>query len=137
MSRSAAREVAMKIGYSRLVGGQGTPDLVIEESEIQDKMTEEDVLFAREVSDGVEEHREELDAVIEKHAIGWSLERISKVDLAILRVAVYEILYREDVPAGAAINEAVELAKRFGGDHSYSFINGILGAFAKEKGFKK
>ena len=75
---------------------------------------------------------EELDALIASHAIDWSIDRIARVDLCILRVALYEMLYRSDVPSGAAINEAVELAKRFGGEKSYAFINGILGVVARE-----
>lgn len=73
----------------------------------------------------------EVDALIAENTVDWSIDRISRVDLAILRVAVYEMLYREDVPTGASINEAVELAKRFGGERSYSFVNGILGTIAK------
>ena len=74
----------------------------------------------------------ELDAEISKKLEGWKIERLGKVELTILRLAVYEILFDEAVPAGAAINEAVDLAKKFGQDNSGQFINGILAGFAKE-----
>jgi len=77
-------------------------------------------------------HLKEIDKKIQEKAEGWTLRRIAKSDLAILRLAVYEILYDEDVPDGVAINEAVELAKRYGGDKSYGFINGVLGSVARE-----
>ena len=133
MSRSVAREVAMKLVYSRLVGGDDTLDAIIDKSEISEEMSEADTAFAQQLVDGVAETSEELDQVISEHAIGWSLDRISRVDLSILRIAVYEILHMTDVPVGATINEAVKLAKEYGGDHSYSFINGILGSLAKKK----
>lgn len=75
----------------------------------------------------------DIDSLIDKTAEGWKLSRMSKVDLTILRLAVYEMRYDEDVPVGVAINEAVELAKKFGGDESPAFINGILGRIGKEK----
>ena len=95
--------------------------------------SDEDAAFAEALAAGVEARADELDAVIAAHAIDWSIGRIARVDLSILRIAVYEMLYRDDVPCGAAINEAVELAKRFGGEKSSAFVNGILGAVARER----
>lgn len=132
MSRSIAREVAMKLVYSRLLGGQDTPDAVLEKSEIGEPLDREEKDFSLALADGVAERLAEIDERIAVNAVDWSIDRIGRVDLSILRVAVYEMLYREDVPVGAAINEAVELAKRFGGERSYSFVNGILGAVAKQ-----
>ena len=131
MSRSVAREVAMKLVYSRLLGGDDTPVAVLEKSEIKEPLDLADETFSLELADGVEATLGEVDALIAENTVDWSIDRISRVDLAILRVAVYEMLYREDVPTGASINEAVELAKRFGGERSYSFVNGILGTIAK------
>ena len=133
MNRTLAREVAMKLVYSRLVGGNDTQDAILEKSEITEPLTEQDSRFAEQLVLGVTEHAEELDELISAHAIGWSIGRIDKVDLAILRIAAYEIRYLDEIPIGASINEAVKLAKQFGGDHSYSFINGILGSLAKEQ----
>ena len=77
--------------------------------------------------------REELDEYISRFSKDWMIDRIARVDLSILRLAIYELRYRtEDVPTGAAINEAVELAKRYGGERSFAFVNGILGSVAKE-----
>lgn len=76
----------------------------------------------------VREHLEEIDALLNQCSTGWKTTRMSKVDLAILRLAVFEIKFDEDVPDSVAINEAVELGKRFGGEESSIFINGILGA---------
>lgn len=73
---------------------------------------------------------DEIDEKIKKTSKGWSIDRIGKVELAILRLAVYEIEYDDDVPTGVAINEAVELAKTFGQKDSYSFVNGVLAKFA-------
>lgn len=133
MSRSLAREVAMKLAYSRLLGGEDTPAAVLEKSGEAEPLSVEDATFAEALAAGVEARADELDAVIAAHAIDWSIGRIARVDLSILRIAVYEMLYRDDVPCGAAINEAVELAKRFGGEKSSAFVNGILGAVARER----
>lgn len=76
----------------------------------------------------VKEHLAQIDELLNKCSSGWKTSRMSKVDLAILRLAVFEVKFDEDVPDSVAINEAVELAKRFGGDDSSAFINGILGA---------
>ena len=75
------------------------------------------------------EKLDEIDAMINKQAKGWTTGRMGKVDLTILRLAVYEIAFDEDVPAGVAINEAVELAKRFGQEESSGFVNGVLAKF--------
>ena len=122
----------MKLAYSRLMGGEDTPDAVQEKSGVSEPLSAEDVAFAEALAEGVETHAAELDGLIGAPAIDRSLDRIARVDLCILRVALFELLYREDVPAGAAINEAVELAKRYGGEKSYAFINGILGVVARE-----
>ena len=74
----------------------------------------------------------EIDGILNQSSSGWKVSRMSKVDVNILRLAVYEMKYDEDVPVKVAINEAVELAKKFGGDDSSSFVNGILGKIAKE-----
>ena len=84
--------------------------------------------FARELLDGVLAHEKEIDARIQEAAPEWPLAQMARIDKNILRLAIYEILYNNAVPARAAINEAVELAKRFGGDTSSRFVNGVLGA---------
>lgn len=135
MSRTSAREVAMMMEFSRMLGGEDTPERVCDKAENigEGALDAEDVLYVEQINGGVNAHQTEIDTLISKYSVDWAIERIARVDLSILRVAIYEMLYRkEDVPAGASINEAVELAKRYGGERSYAFINGILGSVAKE-----
>ena len=133
MSRTTAREVAMMMHFSNLLGGENTPEHVCEEAELLGTLDEEDLLYVSQMLDGVRAHTEEIDEFVSRYSKDWMIDRIARVDLSILRVAIYEMLYRkEDVPTGAAINEAVELAKRYGGERSYAFINGILGSVARE-----
>ena len=80
----------------------------------------------------IQEHLEEIDNILNEKSTGWKTKRMSKVDLNILRLAVYGMKYDEDVPVKVAINEAVEISKTFGGEDSASFINGILGKVARE-----
>ncbi len=87
--------------------------------------------YARSIAFGVEEKKDNLDGLIEKYSKGWKVKRLPKVNLAILRLAAYEILFVDDVPESVAINEAVELAKKYSGESDYSFINGVLGALVK------
>lgn len=86
-----------------------------------------------EIVSGSTEHRDEIDKLIAKYAANWTPERMAKLDIAILRVAIYELLYREDIPANVAINEAVELAKTYSHEDAGTFINGILGSIYREK----
>lgn len=89
--------------------------------------------YARSIALGVEEKKDILDELIEKYSKGWKVKRLPKVNLAILRLAAYEILFVDDVPESVAINEAVELAKKYSGESDYSFINGVLGALVKSE----
>lgn len=131
MSRKVAREVAMKLVFARLAGGEDTYEAVLEKSGIQATPASEDVAYANDVISGIETHAEDIDALIDDIAIGWKIERMPKVDLSILRIAIYEMRYREDIPCSVSINEAVELAKEFGGEKSAAYINGMLGTIAK------
>ncbi|HIX98413.1 transcription antitermination factor NusB [Faecalicatena contorta] len=91
---------------------------------------EKDREYIQKKAQAVAEHKEEIDKLIGEHTTGWKTTRMNKVDLTILRLAVYEMKWDDDVPVSVAINEAVELAKRFGGDESPSFINGVLARIA-------
>ena len=130
--RSLAREIAMKMLYAASLGGGETMDEVLEQSEQADTLSGSDKTFLENLVAGVTDRREELDAVIGKYAQGWALNRLGKVDLTILRMAVYELMCMPEIPVGATINEAVELAKRYAEDKSSGFINGILGSAARE-----
>ncbi|MDE6916785.1 MAG: transcription antitermination factor NusB [Lachnospiraceae bacterium] len=97
-----------------------------EAAEIQDG----DAAYISEKSNKILAKLDEIDGMIDRQAKGWTTRRMGKVDLTILRLAVYEIAFDEDVPTGVAINEAVELAKKFGQEESSSFVNGVLAKFA-------
>lgn len=97
-----------------------------EEESLEDSTKEE---ISRKYA-GILEKKDELDAMLNEKATGWNVSRMGKVDLTILRLALFEMLYDDDVPVSVAINEAVELAKKFGQTESPSFINGVLAKFA-------
>lgn len=89
--------------------------------------------YIRQIIDGVREHEQEIDELIVKNLKkGWTISRISKASRAIMKLAIFEMKYMEDVPAKVAINEAVELAKRYGDDGDPNFVNGLLGSVYKE-----
>jgi transcription antitermination protein NusB len=90
--------------------------------------------FTRELVEGTSHEQPELDALIERHSVGWTLDRIAPLERNILRVALYEVLHREDVPAEVAIDEAIEAAKELCGADAPGFVNGILGAVYRESG---
>lgn len=129
MDRSAARAAAMKLLYEWEMGGNGGEDTRLGLLEI--KPNEEETEYMEATVAGVQQHIQEIDEKIEKYAIGWPLSRINRVDLSILRLGVYEIVYAEGVPGGVAVNEAVELAKTFSGPESGSFVNGVLGSLLR------
>ena len=121
----------MKMLYAASCGGEESMNEVLEQSEQADTLSGSDKTFLENLVYGVQTRQEELDGVIGQYAQGWALNRLAKVDLTILRMAVYELKYMPEVPVGAAINEAVELAKAYGEDKSAGFINGILGSVAR------
>lgn len=97
---------------------------------VERNVKEKDTEYISKKANCILEKLEEIDSSINERAKGWTTQRMGKVDLAILRVAVYEIMFDEEVPTGVAINEAVELAKKFGQEESAGFINGVLAKFA-------
>jgi N utilization substance protein B len=100
---------------------------------LEDLIPRDATPFTRELVDGVEREREQLDELIERHATGWTLDRIAPLERGILRVALFELLHRVDVPAEVAIDEAVETAKELCGTDAPGFVNGILGAVEREQ----
>ena len=126
-----AREQAFIILFERSFNSELTIDEILNiavESEAIEKNK-----MAADIVRKAEEHIDEIDGVIEKNLKGWSKQRISKVSLALLRMAVCEMKYFDKVPVGVSINEAVEICKVYGSDEDKSFINGILGSIAREK----
>lgn len=102
------------------------------ESEEEQKINEKDMAEITRKLDTVLGKLSEIDAMINEKVTGWKTDRMGKVDLTILRIAVYEIQFDESVPTSVAINEAVELAKKYGQDESASFVNGVLAKFADQ-----
>lgn len=93
-----------------------------------------DDAYISKVYFGVAENVDTLDSIIKNHSLKWKIERMSRVSRSILRIAVYEMLYMDDIPTEVSINEAVELSKKYDEDDSYTFVNGVLGAVAAEFG---
>ncbi|MDR1453190.1 MAG: transcription antitermination factor NusB [Candidatus Margulisbacteria bacterium] len=129
--RSTARRLAMQVLF-QLDAGQNDLDFLLEQSARRERLIPETVRFAGELASGAREHLAELDKYIVEKSIGWSLARITSVDRAILRLAVYEIRFLR-TPPSVAIDEAVELAKKFSTAESAKFVNGILGGLAEKK----
>ncbi|MBQ6431619.1 MAG: transcription antitermination factor NusB [Oscillospiraceae bacterium] len=144
MTRSNARELAAHLIYE-LDYTDETPEQAIEtrlERGYYEELAQENAVYSERPSKkqmdyiracvfGVAEHTEELDGLISQYAIGWNLHRISRFTKAALRLAIFEILYVDDVPTGVAINECVELTRKYEDEETVSFVNGILGSFAR------
>lgn len=129
MNRTQARAAAMKLVYEWEMGGDGGDDTCRELLEI--KPGEDEAEYMQTVFEGVRANQAALDERIERFAHGWKLDRLSKVDLAILRVAAYELTQGKE-PGGAVIQEAVQLSEKYSTDKASSFVNGVLGAMARE-----
>ena len=144
MTRGNARELAVHLIYGRAFTGE-EPEQVIStrlEKEYYAQLGKENEVYSERPSraqlryidsvvTGVANREEELDEQIQKYAIGWDISRISKLARCILRLAIYEIEYVDDVPAGVAISEAVRIAKKYNDDDTGAFVNGILGSFVR------
>ena len=144
MTRANARELAVHLIYGREFT-QEEPEQVVAirlDKEYYGKLSEENEVYAERPSryqmayidsvvSGVANRQDELNEKIQQFSIGWDVKRISRLTRAILQLAIFEILYMDDVPTGVAISEAVRLAKMYDGDDAGSFVNGILGSFAR------
>ncbi len=138
MSRKVARDVAFKITFGLPFQPDEEAIKLFEnlQSVLEEKsdITKEDQEYIIDIITGIQKNTDNIDEKIKAHLKDWSFERISKVDIAILRLAIYEIGYREDIPYKVSVNEAVELAKVYSEDSSPAFINGILAEIIKEIG---
>jgi N utilization substance protein B len=121
--RSDQRRAAVVALYQRDVTGRPLDELVARSA----------TPFTRELAEGTERTRDELDSLISRHAEGWTLDRIAPLERSILRVALFELLHRDDVPDEVAIDEAVEAAKELCAAEAPGFVNGILGAVERER----
>lgn len=129
--RSTARRLAMQILFSADLG-QGDIEQAAKDTLADNQYLEDTCVFALSLAKGAWQNKSEIDAQIARQAIDWPLDRMSAVDRNILRLAIYELNYQRETPPSVIINEAIELAKKFGTDESPKFINGILGALAKK-----
>jgi N utilization substance protein B len=130
-SRRKSRELALQILFE-LDTNQSDVQKAIDQFWKNFDYPEDLREFSERLVEGVAQHREELDRLISKHAKNWSLSRIDRVDRNILRAAIFELAHCPDIPPKVAINEAIELSKKFGSEKSSSFINGILDKIAQE-----
>ena len=144
MTRGNARELAIHLIYGRAFTGEEPAQVVstrLEKAYYEQLSAENDVYSDRpsrnqlryidSVVAGVANREEELNAQIARFSIGWDISRISKLARCILQLAIFEILFVEDVPTGVAVSEAVRIAKKYDGDDTGAFVNGILGSFAR------
>ena len=144
MTRANARELAVHLIYARSFTGE-EPEAVVAtrlQKEYYQKLSEENDVYSERPSraqlsyidgvvSGVTNRLDELNDEIQKFSIGWDVSRISRLARSIMQLCIYEIPYLHDVPTGVAISEAVRLAKKYDGDETGSFVNGILGTFAR------
>lgn len=137
MQRSAMRELAFKLIYGIEIQKETDADyleLFFENNDITDEEVQE---YLKEIKNGIEEHQEEInDLIVRNLKENWSLNRISKINLSLIKIAIFEMLYLK-LPYKIAINEVVELAKKYADDQAPTFINGILASVVKEKGLDK
>lgn len=144
MTRGDARELAVHLIYSReFTGEEPEQEVAVRlQKEYYENLSQENEIYSEfpsraqqryidTVVTGVANRTEELNEQIQKFSIGWDVSRISRLTRCVLQLAIFEILYAEDVPTGVAIAEAVRLAKKYDGDDTGAFVNGILGAFAR------
>jgi N utilization substance protein B len=144
MTRANARELAIHLIYSREFTGEEPQEVIASrlEKSYYEKLSQENAVYEERPSRqqlayidnvvaGVANRAEDLNNIIQSFSISWDITRISRLARAILQLAVFEILYVDDVPTGVAISEAVRIAKAYDGDDAGAFINGILGAFAR------
>ena len=131
MARTEARVAAMQLVYEDMLGGEGGDYTLLEL--LGFSPSGDDMAYIGSVVQGVKENKPALDERIEKYLVNWTMERLARVDLAILRLATYEILYREDIPDAVAIDEAVELSHAYSTDQAGPFINGVLGNLTRAK----
>lgn len=129
MTRREEREQAFLLVFQQLINRNTIEEIIDAAEESAEIRIAE---FAERLASGVEENNAVVDDKIEKNIRGWSMTRLSKVSFALLRVAIYEMMFVDSIPVSVSINEAVDLAKKYGGADDAPFINGVLGSVAKE-----
>ena len=128
MTRRESRELAFIVLFEKSFTEETVEEILHNAEESRDISGD---AFALALAQGAVEHLEEIDELISEYSHKWSKSRLSRVALSIMRLAVYEMLWQEDIPVSVSINEAVELAKMYGGDTDASFVNGVLGGISR------
>ncbi len=129
LNRKAAREQAFILIFEKIFNDIPCEEIIESAVDVRDFETDE---YCISVFSGVYENLEKIDVLISDNSNGWSISRIGKVSLAILRLAIYEVLFRDDIPTSVSVNEAVELCKKFATSDDASFVNGVLGTVVKK-----
>jgi N utilization substance protein B len=129
MTRRESREMAFILLFEKTFTDSPLSEIIRDAGEARELNVDS---FATSLAEGADEHTEGIDVKIYEHSTKWSKGRISHVALAIMRLALYEMLFMEDIPVSVSINEAVELAKKYGGEEDSAFINGVLGGISRE-----
>ncbi|GAE02385.1 N utilization substance protein B [Clostridium sporogenes] len=140
MNRRKSREVAMRLLFQTTLNEENLEEALenlkdVRESEESAKekdyesidLKDVDIDYVKRIIKGIEENKEEIDEKIKGNLKNWKIERLSKVDLSILRLCTYELKFEEDIPSKVSVNEAIELAKKYSGEKAATFINGVLG----------
>lgn len=135
-NRTKAREYALQILYAIDIKKDDPKDCVEQFWEGSDESSDQVKSFSNEIVLGVSEHRKEIDSLISKYATNWELDRMAVIDRNVLRLATYELLFIEDIPPKVSINEAIDIAKKFGGNDSGKFVNGVLDKINKTESKK-
>lgn len=135
--RTWSRRAALQLLYSAEITGQTIADLLQQNNTIVFESEDKEAVSPDEYTlvliRGIEEHQEEIDTMLDSSSDNWSIDRMPIMDRSILRVAVYEMMFQDAIPVSVSIDEAVELAKKYGGeDESHRFVNGVLGQIAKK-----
>jgi N utilization substance protein B len=146
MTIAEAREVAVRLCFAASENPRDPEEILADtfDADYYASLKTEDELYGKKAGDdqiayisrivrGTYEHGAELDGYIEKYSVGWRFDRISRTAVAIIKTAMFEVLYMPDVPPRAAINEAIEIAKRYEPQETVAFINGVLGSFTREE----
>lgn len=130
MARRKGRILAFQALYSHDVGNVPLDNILdfswVESSTLERLSSDDTLTFARLIISGTLEHLDEIDKLIKDHLVSWDFERLNRVDLAILRMSIYSLLYQKDIPSPIVIDEAIEISKEYGSDESYTFINAML-----------
>lgn len=129
MTRKMAREEAFILIFEKVFSKESIEEILEMAEEARDLVPDD---YIKNVFGGVYDNLDELDGIISENAVGWKIERISKTALAILRLALFEMKYMEEIPVSVSINEAVEIAKKYATVEDSAFINGILSTVAKK-----